>query len=103
MSHHRSNDYEDHKDYLDYGYSDNQEESYESESNEEEDNGNGVLENKGNISPLFCKGHSTSYSGDCAHCRKLSHDQKTSQKNTRLLGGIYICGNRTPLYYSYSR
>ena len=52
---------------------------------------------------LFCKGHSTSYSGDYAHCRKLSHDQETSQKNTRLLGGIYICGNRTPLYYSYSR
>ena len=55
MSHHRSNDYEDRKDYLDYGYSDNQEESYESESNEEEDNGNGVLENKGNISPLFAR------------------------------------------------
>ena len=52
---------------------------------------------------FLCKGHSTSYSGDCAHCRKLSHDEETSQKNTRLLGGIYICGNRTPLYYSYSR
>ena len=26
-----------------------------------------------------------------------------SQKNTGLLGGIRVCGNRMPLYYSYSR
>ena len=77
MSRHRSDDYyDDCEDYLDYGYSEDQEESYDSESNKEDDVG--VIKDHGNITPdvidvtpLLCKTHGANFSSDCAHCTAL--------------------------------
>ena len=77
MSRHRSDDYyDDCEDYLDYGYSEDQEESYDSESNKEDDveeikdHGN-ITPDVIDVTPLLCKTHGANFSSDCAHCTAL--------------------------------
>ena len=72
MSRHRSDDYyDDCEDYLDYGYSEDQEESYDSESNKEDDveeikdHGN-ITPDVIDVTPLLCKTHGANFSSDCA-------------------------------------
>lgn len=71
MSRQRSKGYEDCEEYLDYGYSDDQEESYESESNEEEEDDGVDTPDVVDVTPLLCKTHGGNFSEDCAHCTAL--------------------------------
>ena len=69
MSRQRSKGYEDCEEYLDYGYSDDQEESYESESNEEEEDDGVDTPDVVDVTPLLCKTHGGNFSEDCAHSK----------------------------------
>ena len=59
------------EDYLDYGYSDDQEEFYDSESNEKEEDDGVDTPDVVDVTPLLCKTHGGNFSEDCAHCTAL--------------------------------